>query len=409
MLPDGSPKLPLSGIRVLDFGTTVAAPAAARCLSDFGAQVIKIESSVHPDTLRVGTPYPERIAGINRSGYFAAYNAGKLSMALNLKAPGATDIVRRLIEKSDVLIEAYVPGVMNSLGLSYEQVSKWNPRLIMASHCLQGQTGPYSTHRGYGQIASAMTGWYALTGYADEQPLGPYSAYTDFIAWPYFVIAILAALEVREITGRGQHIDQAQVETSVHFLAPLLLDLQVNGREQTRCGNHEEYACPNNTYQCADDDHWVAVTVLDDEQWVRLCSAMGNAEMASDSRFATLAGRQRLRHEIDASIGAWMSTLPSREAMATLQAAGVSAGIVARASDLLADPQLAARGFFRRLEHKEIGEHAVLTQSFRMDDIVPGPWRAAPLLGEHTHDICSEVLELSAQEIADYAASGVFE
>jgi benzylsuccinate CoA-transferase BbsF subunit len=408
-LPDPLLGLPLSGLRVLDLGTTVAAPTAARCLADFGAQVIKIESMVHPDTLRVGTPYAGGTAGINRSGYFAAYNAGKLSFSLNLKSPRAKEVIRRLVERSDILIEAYAPGVMDAFGLTYEQLSTWNPRLIMASHCLQGQSGPYSRHRGYGQIASAMTGWYDITGYEGEPPQGPYSAYTDFIAWPFFVTAILTALEVRDVTGRGQHIDQAQVETSIHFLSPSLLDLEVNGRMLTRRGNREEYAVPNNTYRCGDNDRWVALTVLDDAQWSALCSAMGRDDLAADPRFETLAGRQRFRDEIDTEIDVWMVNQQSTAVMESLQAIGVPAGIVARASDLLSDPQLASREFFRRLPHPEIGDHAVLTQSFRMSDVSPGPWRAAPMLGEHTHSICEEILGMTDQEIADFAAAGLFE
>jgi crotonobetainyl-CoA:carnitine CoA-transferase CaiB-like acyl-CoA transferase len=164
--------------------------------------------------------------------------------------PESREIVRRLVQQSDVLVEAFVPGVMARWGLSYEQVSAWNPRLIMASHCLQGQWGPHARHRGYGQIASAMSGWYDLTGFAGEEPLGPYSAYTDFISWPFLLSAILVALEVRDTTGRGQYIDHAQLETSMHFLAAPLLDLQLNRRMVTRCGNREDYAAPNNAYRC---------------------------------------------------------------------------------------------------------------------------------------------------------------
>src|SRR5690348_13654708 len=196
-LPDSDPGLPLAGVRVIDFCTTVAGPSAVRHLADFGAQVIKVESQAHPDTLRTATPYKDRTAGLNRSGYFAAYNAGKLSLALNMQKPEAKQIVRRLVERSDVLVETFVPGVMARWGLTYEVLSGWNPRLIMASHSLQGQTGPHARHRGYGQIASAMSGWYDLTGEEGGEPLGPYSAYTDFICWPFLLTAILVALEER--------------------------------------------------------------------------------------------------------------------------------------------------------------------------------------------------------------------
>jgi crotonobetainyl-CoA:carnitine CoA-transferase CaiB-like acyl-CoA transferase len=218
--------LPLAGVRVLDFGTTLAGPIAGRYLADFGAEVIKIESESHPDSLRVGTPYAAE-GGIDRSGYFAAYNTGKFSFALDLQQPGAKDIVRRLVERADVLLENFAPGVMDRLGLSSEELRSWNPRLIFASHSLQGQTGPLSRHRGYGQIASGMTGWYDLTGEEGGEPLGPYSAYTDFLSWPLLFSAILVALEVRDTTEIVPRIDHAQVESSLHFLAPLLLDQQL--------------------------------------------------------------------------------------------------------------------------------------------------------------------------------------
>ncbi len=203
--PASVPELPLAGVRVLDLGSTLAAPIVARLLSDFGADVIEVESASHPDTLRVGTPYAEG-TGLDRSGYFAAYSAGKRSFALNLQAPGALDVLRRLVERADILVENFAPGVMGRLGLTPEVLHAWNPRLVFASHSLQGQTGPRSAHRGYGQIASAMTGWYDLTGEEDGEPLGPYSAYTDFLSWPLLLSAILIALEERDRTrGRAVH------------------------------------------------------------------------------------------------------------------------------------------------------------------------------------------------------------
>lgn len=408
-LPSTARDLPLSGIRVIDFGTTVAGPTAARHLADFGAQVIKIESQVHPDTLRVGTPYRDGQPGLNRSGYFGAYNAGKLSMALNLQTGEARDIVRRLVERSDVVVETFVPGVMARWDLEYERLSRWNPRIIMASHCLQGQTGPHARHRGYGQIASAMSGWYDLTGPEGDEPLGPYSAYTDFIAWPFLLTAILVALEVREVTGRGQHIDHAQLETSIHFLAAPLLDLQINDHCMTRRGNREDYAAPNNVYPCRGDDRWIAITVVDDAEWRALCSALDSPALAEDARFATFEARRENEAALDAILAARTADEEPFALEARLQEVGVAAGVVARAEDLFADPQLRHRGFFRRLDHAELGDHAVLRQSFRIGGLDPGPSRAAPLLGEHTYDVCRELLDMPDDEIAELTARGVFQ
>jgi len=408
-LPEIDRDLPLAGLRVIDFSTTVAGPSASRHLADFGAQVIKVESIAHPDTLRVATPYADRVAGINRSAYFAFYNAGKLSLTLNMQKPESREVVRRLIQCSDVLLETFVPGVMARWGLDYEQVSAWNPRMIMASHCLQGQWGPHASHRGYGQIASAMSGWYDLTGLDGGEPLGPYSAYTDFICWPYLLSAILVALEVREETGRGQHIDHAQMESSIHFLAAPLLDLQLNDHLTTRRGNHEEYAAPNNVYPCAGDDRWLAMTVVADDEWTSLCDALGHRAAATDPRFATFAARTANVAALDAMIAGWTADQEPFALAERLQAAGVAAGVVARAEDLANDPQLRHREFFRRLPHPELGDHAVITQSFRIDTLQPGPARAAPLLGEHTFDLCTEILGMSADEIAELVAAGVFE
>jgi len=424
-LPEADPELPLAGIRVIDFSTTVAGPSAVRHLADFGAQVIKIGSLAHPDTLRAATPYADRVAGVNRSGYFAAYNAGKLSLSLNMRKPEAIEIVRRLVEQSDVLVEAFVPGVMGRWGLTYEQVSAWNPRIIMASHSLQGQSGPHSRHRGYGQIASSMSGWYDLTGEEDGEPLGPYSAYTDFICWPFLVTAVLVALEVREETGKGQYIDHAQLESSIHFLAAPLLDLQITGNMTTRHGNHEDYACPNNVYPCRGpggpwseaqgrasqtlNDRWIAITVDSDAAWMALCNEMGHREAGQEARYIDLAARKAHEGELDDMISGWTVAHDAFALADRLQAAGVAAGAVEKAEDLFADPQLQHRGFFRRLPHAELGEHAVLTQSFRIDDWRPGPWRAAPLMGEHTHEVCTEILGMTEDEIAAHAAAGVFE
>jgi benzylsuccinate CoA-transferase BbsF subunit len=408
-LPPIDPGLPLAGVRVLDFATTLAGPTAARHLADFGAQVIKIESLTHPDTLRTSTPYAERVPGVNRSGYFAVYNAGKLSLQLNLTKPASRAIVRRLVEVSDVLLEAYVPGVMARWGLDYPHVSTWNPGIVMASHCLQGQTGPHATHRGYGQIASGMSGWYDLTGEAGGPPLGPYSAYTDFICWPYLASAILVALELRDATGQGQYIDHAQLETSIHFLAAPLLDLQLNDVATTRHGNHEAYATPNNTFPCAGDDRWIAICISNDEEWHALCAALGHTDAAQDERFSTARARHENESELDALIATWTAQQEPFALERRLQDAGVAAGVVLRAEDLFADPQLQHRNFFRRLPHAEIGEHAVLTQSFRIEGLRPGPWRAAPLLGEHTAEILTGLLGLTDDAIANYAEAGVFE
>jgi benzylsuccinate CoA-transferase BbsF subunit len=408
-LPEIDPDLPLAGVRVIDLTSTIAGPSALRHLGDYGAQVVKVESESHPDGSRWSTPHVENKKGLNRSGYYAAYNAGKISLSLNMRVPEAKEILTRLIEVSDVLVEAYVPGVIERWGFGYERVKEINPRIVMASHCLQGQTGPYRKHRGFGHLAGGMSGWYDLTGFAGEEPLGPYSAYTDFLAWPYLLNAILVALELRDVTGQGQYIDHAQIESSTHFLAPGLLDLQLNGRLASRNANREAYVCPNNAYRCAGEDRWVALTVTNDAEFAALCRVISAPELADDSRFATFEARKTNEGALDALIGEKTAGVEPFELIRALQAAGVSAGIVAKAQDLFEDPQLQHRDGFVELDHPEMGIHHIHRHSFRISGIDAGPFFAAPVLGEHTLDICKEVLGYDEDQIAHYASTGVFE
>jgi benzylsuccinate CoA-transferase BbsF subunit len=399
--------LPLLELRILDLGSTLAAPTVGRHMSDLGADVIKIETHTHPDTLRVGTPYANESTSLDRSGYFGAYNAGKRSFALNLQTPEGKDVLRRLVERSDVLLENYAPGVMTRLGLPPEVLLGWNPRLVVARHSLQGQTGPRSRHRGYGQIASALTGWYELTGDEGGEPLGPYSAYTDFLSWPFLFAAVLLALDERDRGGAGVVIDHAQIESSLHFLAPLLLDYEVTGRVATRRGNHDGDCAPSNSYPGREPDSWLAITVTGDAEFRALVSVLGEPGLAGDPRFATTEARRENEDELDALLDTLTQRFDTHDLAYRLQEAGIAAGPVARASDLFADPQYDYRKLFRRLDHAELGDHAVITHSFRISGAECGPRRAAPLLGEHTFEIATELLGMDSEEIAALVERGV--
>lgn len=405
----GDDSRPLAGVKIVDFSTTLAGPVASRYLADYGATVVKVETAHHPDTLRSHLPFAGRQPGIDRSAYFAVYNAGKLSFALDMTKPGAYAVAVRLVKWADVVLETYTPHVMKSWGLAYEDVRKIKPDIIMASQCLQGQTGPYRDHRGYGQMASALAGWYEVTGWPDGEPVGPYSAYTDFISWGFLLVAILAALEHRERTGQGQYIDQAQYESALTFAATALLDYQVNGRVVTRQGNRDPAMTPHGVFPCLGEDRWCAIAVRNDDDWRALCREMGCPALADDPRFATFLARKANEAELEAIIARWTQTLTPEEVMERLQARGVPAGLVARAQDLFSDPQLQYRQQFVWLDHPEIGPHAVITSPFRLSAAPSFPGRAAPRLGEHTEFICREFLGMSAEEIAELAANGVFE
>jgi benzylsuccinate CoA-transferase BbsF subunit len=401
--------LPLAGVRVVDMTSTIAGPSATRHLADFGAEVIKIESLRHPDGSRMGSPYAGGVKGINRSGYFSAYNAGKCSLQLNMTRPEARDILRRLIQVSDVLVEAFAPGVFRRWGLGYDVVREWNPRIVMASHSLQGQTGPRAPHRGFGQLSSALSGWFDLTGLKDEDPVGPYSAYTDFIAWPVLFASVLTALELRDVTGEGCYIDHSHVESSAYFATPEVLAVQL-GDPPRRDGNHDAYAAPNNAYRCAgDDDRWIALTVTTDAEWRALCELLVAPDLRDDPRFASHAARKANEDALDVAVGERTRQLDAFQLADALVARGVAAGVVYKAEDLFRDPQLQHRQAFHRVDHAEIGVHSVVAPTYTISGVCSGPFRAMPLIGEHNDYICRELLGMGDDELAELIVNGVLE
>jgi benzylsuccinate CoA-transferase BbsF subunit len=402
-------KRPLDGIKVLDFTATVLGPTVTRYLADHGATVIRVESMTHPETTRIATPYAGGVFSLNRSGYFATHNSGKLSLTLNMMKPKAVEVARRLVKWADVVIESFVPGVMVRWGLSYDEVSKIKPDIIMASTCLQGQTGPHSNHRGYGQMPSAMAGWFELTGWPDGEPVGPYSAYSDWIDWNYLLISILAALDYRSRTGKGQYIDQSQLESAIHFLSPAILDYNINGRIATRIGNRDPYAAPHGAYRCHGEDRWCVIAVTRDEEWHAFCRVIGNPDWAKERSFATLMARKENEDELDRLVEEWTINHSPEEVMNLMQAAGVPAGVVETAEDLFHDPQLEHRGHFVVLDHAEMGRHSVGTAVFRLSKCPNSPKFAAPLLGEHNEYVLKELLGISDEEIADLMAEGALE
>jgi len=402
-------KRPLNGVKVLDFTATVLGPTVTRYLADHGATVIRVESMTHPETTRIATPYAGGVFGLNRSGYFSSFNSGKLSVTLNMKKPKALEVAKRLVEWADVVIESFVPGVMKKWGLGYGELKKIKPDIIMASTCLQGQTGPHAAHRGYGQMPSAMAGWFALTGWPDGEPVGPYSAYSDWVDWNYMLISILAALDYRSRTGKGQYIDQSQLESAIQFLSPAVLDYNINGRIATRMGNRDPYAAPHGAYRCHGDDRWCVIAVTSEEEWQAFCRVIDKPDWTEDPKFATLLGRKENEDELDTLVEAWTTNHSAEEVMNTMQGAGVPAGVVETAEDLFQDPQLEHRDHFVALDHAEMGSHSVATAVFRLSKCPNSPKFAAPLFGEHNEYVLKELLGMSDEEVADLMAEGVLE
>jgi len=399
---------PLAGLKVCDFSWVYAAPAATRVLADWGATVVKVESSKYLDALRTGQPYKDGVVGPERSANFCNVNVGKLGITLDLGTPEGREVALKLATWADVVVENFSPKAMRSWGLDFETLRARNPGLIMLSTCLSGSSGPQADLAGFGTMGAALAGFHEFTGWPDRPPAGPFLAYTDYVSPKFVAASILAALDHRRRTGQGQHVDLSQGEAALHFLAPLLLDHTVNQRLRTRDGNNSEECAPHGVFPCAGEDRWIAIACATGEQWTGLSAAAGQ-DWAADERFASFARRYANRNALEALIAAWTSANEVGELEELLQAHGVPAHRVSAAVDVLADPQLQARGHFMQVDQPEVGTVLVETPRFRLSrhEFVRG--QPAPTLGQHNEDVLREILGFTDDELAALAVAGALE
>jgi len=398
--------LPLEGVKVADFSWIGVGPITAKSLADHGATVIHIESESPADRLRLVGPFKDDIAGINRCQFFGSFNTSKLSLQLDLKNPTGADIARRALAWCDISLDSFTAGTMDRLGLGYDVARELNPEIIMATTCLFGQYGPTSKLAGYGYHAAAISGFYEMTGWDDRPPGGPWNAYTDTIAPRFLTTTLLAALDHKRRTGQGQYIDQAQMESALHFQAPQLLDVQLSGHSARRNGNFDTAHAPHDSFPCAGEDQWCAIAVESNEQWAALTEVVGRAAWAHDDRFSEAEGRLAHADEIYEQLATFTVGFEPRALMDLLQTAGVPAGMVQRSSDHLVDPQLAHREFFRPMLHPEMGEVPYEGHQYKIAGYDNGPRMPAPCLGEHTYEVLTEVLGLSTDEASEALISG---
>ena len=414
-------KLPLEGLRVGDFSWFGAGPIAGNTLAQFGAEVIRVESEAKLDGLRRAHPFAMNADGTfkdgyNVSGYFNNFNAGKLSLQLNLNNEKGQEIGYRLIEKCDIFLTNFTPRVVEKWNLTYRQISRVNPRIIAAYAPMQGMEGPHKDFLGFGAVLTPVTGISEMSGYPDRPPFGIGTNYPDYVVNPgHTVTAMLAALRYRNRTGKGQCIELPQLESVVNTLGTAVPEHLVNGTNPSRTGNRSVSASPHGAFRCVDDpssvgsiDRWVAIACRSDAEWAAVAGALGHAEAASDPKFATFAARKQNEDELEALVNSWTAGLKAEDAAERLQAVHVPAGVVENSQDLLdRDEHMKARGYYQYVDHPEAGREAhdgpaaVLSET---PGHVPGP---APLLGEHTMDVCERIIGLSMDEIADLLAEGV--
>ena len=398
----------LRGVRVVDFTWIHAGPSATRVLSDQGAEVIKVESGTALAV--IGGP-----ASLTRRGVGSRHNwnAGKLSISLNMKTPQAVDIAKRLVAASDVVAENFSGRVMPGWGMDYESLRRVKPDIIMLSMSGLGRTGPWKEYVSYGQTLQAWCGLTYLTGFPGEDPCGPASAYSDATAGMAGAQAVLLALIHRARTGEGQWIDLSQLEALSSIMGSLYLELSANGREGVvaRTGNRLPHGggAPHGAYRCIGEDCWVAITVFTDGQWEAFRQAAGDPDWARDDRFATTDGRERHADDLDRLVESWTATLSPEEAMERLQAVGVPAGVVQSGPDLASDPHLRERGFFRSVPDAQGEPQTIEGAPYKLSRTPGGAQRAAPGFGEHQDYVLRDILGMSDDELADAAIAGAFE
>ncbi len=389
----------LEGIKVVDFTWHLTGPLSTKALSDCGAEVIRVESRKRPDIQRVGA----------KTGSFSQYNTGKLGVTLNLATPKGLELCKRLIARADIVVENFAGGAMERMGLGYEVLRKLKPDIIMCSSCMQGQTGPHAKHPGSGHKLTSLAGFSHITGWPDRDP-GFIGAYTDFIGPRFNIIAIMAALEYRRRTGKGQYLDMSQFENAVHFISALSLDFQVNNRAVARMGNQCEYAAPHNAYRCVGEDRWCTIAVFTDQEWRSFCEVIGNPEWTKDEKFATLRGRKANDEELDRHVQDWTRSRSAEEVMNSMQGHGVPAGVVETGEDILdKDPQFKFRNTFVQLDHPDGGKYRTQAGPHFLMSKTKFDVRRAPRLGEHNEYVFKEILGLPASEYDALVKEGVID
>jgi crotonobetainyl-CoA:carnitine CoA-transferase CaiB-like acyl-CoA transferase len=398
------PSAPLEGIRVISFGTGAVIPDFGKILGELGADVIKIESKENMDFMRTIGFDINNIPGFNEA------NRNKRSFGVNLKTQKGKKLVRQLVKKTDIIGENFRGGVMASLGLGYNSVRRIKPDIIYISSQGFGAGGPYSDYQAYGPMLAAASGVLSLWAHPDDPyPVGSNVPLPDHIASKQAVVAVIAALDYRRRTGKGQFIDMSQVEVAASLIGEFCLEYTVNGRVPKAMGNRSLYAAPYGCYRCKGDDQWCAISVFTNDEWQRFCNAIGNPGWTRDPKFADTVSRLRNVDELDRLVEQWTMERDPLEVMNTLQAAGVAAGVAQRSIDTINDPQLKWLGAIIELDHPVAGKRLYPGIPFKISNMTLRPSTAAPLLGQHTEEICRELLQMSEGEISRLKEENVLE
>jgi benzylsuccinate CoA-transferase BbsF subunit len=409
-VPGSDGQLPLAGLKVADFSWVVAGPVIGRALADFGATVVRVESSTRIETARMMQPYYDGKAGEENSALYGTCNAGKYGVTVNLKEEGGRAVARDLARWADVVIESFAPGQMAAWGLDYDSLKADNPSLVMVSTSLMGQTGPSAKLAGYGNIGASLSGYQDLVGWPDRSPIGPFGPYTDYVGPRFALTALLAALDRVRSGGPGCYLDVAQTEIGVYLLSPQLARWFDTGEVAQRMGNRDERFAPHGVYQCAAEDgvdRFVAIAVCDDLQWGALAREMERLDLANDVRLTLEENRREQADLLDDAIAAWTAPQRAENVEVRLQRIGVPAHVCSSSADWSADPQLAHRGHLRQLPHARFGTATVEGPRYLLSETPGVVARPAPELGQHNEYVLRTLLGYDAARYGQLVRDGV--
>jgi crotonobetainyl-CoA:carnitine CoA-transferase CaiB-like acyl-CoA transferase len=405
---NGTDRLPLQGVRVIDFSMGWAGPLCTRTLADLGADVIKIEAMQYPDWWR---GVDRRDAYVNEQMYektvrFCIMNRNKRGITLDLTRPPGLALAKRLLAEADIVVDNYSVDVLPKLGLGYDVLKALNPRLVMMSMSAFGTDSVHRDCRAYGSTLEQGSGLPAVVGTPDGPPVMSHTAFGDAVGGLNGCAAILVALFHARNTGQGQFIDLAQIECMMPFAAPWMT-VQSMGGVSSRYGNRHPQFVPHGCFRCAGEDNWIVIAATDEDMWQRLAVLIGRTDWATDVSLKSAEARREIEDRIERAIEAWTRTRDADQAMSELQAAGVAAGVARLPIDLLKDRHLASRKFLQEIERPFMGWHPQPSMPIREGR---GPCTiraAAPTLGQHNGEILSGLLGLSDAEFAQLEREGI--
>jgi benzylsuccinate CoA-transferase BbsF subunit len=405
---------PFAGVKVIDLTWSGAGVFIINFLSHYGATVIRVESARQPDPIRHALTYTNAKSDdphiLELGAYFAfSHPAQKYGMTLDLKNPRALEVFKKLVAWADVVGECFPTGVIERLGLGYEELRKVKRDIIMFRSCGFGHTGPMANQPGFGMTLAAYAMMYSQAGWPERRPVPVSSYYSDQLSPLFGMLALVTALDFHRRTGKGQVVDQSQIESSLHYLSPVLLDYAVNRRNLALRGNKCAYAAPHGVYRCQGADRWVAIAVTDDREWEDFGRAINSPEWTREERFKTLLGRVKHSDELDQYVESWTLNHTAEEVTRLLQSAGVGAGVAANAQDIVEDVQLKHYHYFREVDHPYSGRLTYChPPAMKLSEAEASIGRST-ILGEHNEYVCKEVLGYSQEGYLRLVQEKVFD